>query len=173
MSVSGNVQIKAGREKAVAVPQILRIAQKVFQKPRATGERVESERQVALRAFAREVDGDEPKVFARSPKTRHEILLALVAVPSLARLDLPPLAFVEDRVRERREQMPVVLLGVGVLRLVGAASQVHGELHAPTLQLTLVQKAQTREREREGRRRAPAHGAESFLRAPLVVVLHE
>src|SRR5438067_13475449 len=118
MSVSGNVQIKAGREKAVAVPQVLRIAQKVFQKPRATGERVESERQVTLRAFVREVDGDEPKVFARSTKARHEILLALVAVTSLARLDLPPLAFMKDRVRERREQTPVELSCVGVLRIV-------------------------------------------------------
>src|SRR5437764_1957636 len=170
MSVSGNVQIKAGRQKCVAVSKVLRLAKKVFQEPRATGERVESERQVALRAFAREVDGDEPKVFARSPKARHEILLALVVVPSLARLDLPPLAFVKDRVRERRQQTPVVLLGVGVLRLVGAASEMHGEFHTPPLQLPLVQETQTREREREGRRRAPALRAESFLRAPLVVV---
>src|SRR5437588_6131856 len=156
MSVSGNVQVESGRQEAVAVPQILRLAQKVFQKPRATGERGESERQVALRAFVREVDGDEPKVFARSPKACHEILLALVAVPSLARLDLPPLAFMKDRVRERREQTPVVLSGVGVLRLVGAASEMYGEFHTPALQLPLVQETQTREREREGRRRAPA-----------------
>src|SRR2546423_15608722 len=111
MSVSGNVQIKAGRQKCVAVSKVLRLAKKVFQKPCATGERGESERQVALRAFAREVDGDEPKVFARSPKARHEILLALVAVPSLARLDLPPLTLLQDRVRRRRRARPAVLLG--------------------------------------------------------------
>src|SRR5205823_1333005 len=108
MAVSGNVHVEAGRQKAVAVSEVLRLAQKVFQKPRAP-----------------------------------------------------------------REQTPVVLLGVGVLRLVGAASQMHGELHTPALQLTLVQKAQTREREREGRRRRAALRAESCQRAPLVVVLHE
>src|SRR5437868_2437589 len=114
MSVSGNVKVEAGRQEAVAVSEVLRLAQKVFQKPRVTRERGESERQVTLRAFAREVDGDESQVFARSPKARHEILLALITVPSLARLDLPPLAFVEDIMRERREQTPVVLFNIGV-----------------------------------------------------------
>src|SRR2546423_6159984 len=148
VAISGNVQVEAGREKPVAIPQVPRLAQKVFQEPRAPGEGVESERQVTLRPVVREVDGDEAQVFARSPQARHEILLALVALPSHARLDLSPHAFVEDRVRERREQTPVVLFRLNVRRLIRAASEVHGELHAPALQLTLVQKAQTRERER-------------------------
>src|SRR5437588_9612219 len=96
MAVSGNVEVEAGRQKAVAVSEVLRLAQKVFQEARATRERVQLKRQITLRPFVREVDGDEAQVFARSPQARNEILVALIASPSLARLDLPPLAFVKD-----------------------------------------------------------------------------
>src|SRR5438105_802874 len=52
MAVSGNVQVEAGRQEAVAVPEVLRLAQKVFQKPRATREREREgrRRRAALRA---------------------------------------------------------------------------------------------------------------------------
>jgi hypothetical protein len=59
MAIGRHVKVEAERKKAVSVPCILRLAQKVSQEPRATRERGQPERQVTLRALRRKVGGGQ------------------------------------------------------------------------------------------------------------------
>src|SRR4051812_49372423 len=98
---------------------------------------------MTLRAPAGKVGGGQAELCPQRPAARHEMQVGGVSGPSLARLDLPPLAVVKDRPRERREQPPVVRQDSLISRLLRPPPQMHGEFRAPALKLPLVKQAKS------------------------------